>query len=260
MLVSCDLPSQHINCYLSIRKMDNYIKLRKEFIRVSQCHIDTEALKQLKHFYSYDISNRLMDYINDFECFIGILEKRRILGYDQILPLKFISETFVKDPILDEMLERYDTCFRSCLPVSLYNYYADDNVLPDFESLSTQENLKGASSLTCHAPRFENGGTKISKSLGDSEDKLQGKILTGVSEQLGYYWKDVARLLDLREHEINAIDAKYHPNLKKKSYEALKFFMEKNASDKKCWKLKLCRALDTARRRDLKEMVEDILY
>lgn len=73
---------------------------------------------------------------------------------------------------------------------------------------------------------------------------------------MGTYWQDVARQLDVRECEIDKIEAQYNCDLTVKAYTALKIFARDGNPDN--WQQKLRKALEKARRKDLAELVEEL--
>ncbi|XP_074103505.1 fas-associated death domain protein isoform X2 [Cotesia typhae] len=85
---------------------------------------------------------------------------------------------------------------------------------------------------------------------------LQAKIFYLVSDNIGRYWRDLARILGVKEAHIDSIELKDIP-IKDKSFQTLEIFISRCLG---CdWETKLIRSLDTVRRRDLAEMVQDIL-
>lgn len=44
-------------------------------------------------------------------------------------------------------------------------------------------------------------------------------VLNRVSDRIGNRWRDMARNLDIREFDIDALDAKYPRDLKEKAYQ-----------------------------------------
>ncbi|XP_033219312.1 uncharacterized protein LOC117174232 isoform X4 [Belonocnema kinseyi] len=95
------------------------------------------------------------------------------------------------------------------------------------------------------------------------EEKWQGNefrdlyenALKRISERIGNRWRDMARNLDIREYDIDAIDAKYERDLKEKAYQAL--IVAQAESDPRRWKSNLMRALVEARRKDLADWIDE---
>ncbi|XP_044590136.1 uncharacterized protein LOC123268797 isoform X2 [Cotesia glomerata] len=85
---------------------------------------------------------------------------------------------------------------------------------------------------------------------------LQAKIFHLVSDNIGRYWRDLARILDVKEAHIDSIELKDIP-VKDKSFQTLEIFISRCLG---CdWEKKLIQSLNTIRRRDLAEMVQDVL-
>ncbi|XP_015605872.1 uncharacterized protein LOC107272838 isoform X1 [Cephus cinctus] len=350
--------------------MEKYKQLRESFLKISELHIDNITLNELKLKYKYCInSNRTMGYIKDLEFLIRVLEKRTILRYNNIEPLKYISTQYVKDPALDLILSKYDTeiktmeyspFYKSCSQQSgknllsrtpsqnsishtnASNYYMENNENPvlkpllsnpcyhtmlmnenmsvhikfqraithlksinilyyvgllliiiiiiilfflviyikdsspipsmqitNFDSVRYMPNityvsvtmvesrLPQSTALPTYDPvelQTQYDPVPITGSSFNKKEQIQRKVFLRISEELGRFWRDLARHLNIRESEIDAIESQTNLDLKNKAYEALKIFASR--SDDDSWKSDLLRALDNSRRKDIREMVE----
>ena len=102
----------------------DYTHLRGQFLLISKPHLRAEDLNELKSYYTNVINSvRVYDYITSVEQLLRILEKRNVLAYDKIEPLKYISYKYIRDPELERLLRDYECKIvgRSALP--LYNVY-----------------------------------------------------------------------------------------------------------------------------------------
>ncbi|XP_048510532.1 uncharacterized protein LOC105687548 isoform X1 [Athalia rosae] len=98
----------------------------------------------------------------------------------------------------------------------------------------------------------------VMQGLSEQEKAIQSMVFLRVSDRLGRYWRDVARYLNVKESDIDKIEAQYNTDLKEKAHAALKIFAAE--SDTNSWQKNLKIALEQARRKDLKELVEDLLF
>ncbi|KAL6439989.1 hypothetical protein ACFW04_002975 [Cataglyphis niger] len=190
--------------------IEKYSALRQEFLSQAEPFIDSKALDELKFNYMHNIdSKRKLSKVTDLQTLIRLLEKRDIVSYDKIEPLRYITKTFVGDLNLENKLHDYENWLKTMPTLHLCNMYQSDEVL------------------------------------------LQLK------DRLGRSWRDVARHLDIRECEIDAVQSKYPFDLKEQSYEILRIYISQ--SDTERWAINLIRALEKGRRKDLKELVEELV-
>ncbi|XP_015605874.1 fas-associated death domain protein isoform X3 [Cephus cinctus] len=232
--------------------MEKYKQLRESFLKISELHIDNITLNELKLKYKYCInSNRTMGYIKDLEFLIRVLEKRTILRYNNIEPLKYISTQYVKDPALDLILSKYDTEIKTMEYSPFYKSCSQQSVT------MVESRLPQSTALPTYDPvelQTQYDPVPITGSSFNKKEQIQRKVFLRISEELGRFWRDLARHLNIRESEIDAIESQTNLDLKNKAYEALKIFASR--SDDDSWKSDLLRALDNSRRKDIREMVE----
>lgn len=86
--------------------------------------------------------------------------------------------------------------------------------------------------------------------------KKKDRIMRTVVGEIGSFWKDLARSLNIREHVIDEIDHN-HKTLATKA----KKMMEKydSLADKQKWFFVLCDSLDRIHRRDLVNTLQKIM-
>ncbi|XP_015519912.2 uncharacterized protein LOC107224395 isoform X1 [Neodiprion lecontei] len=99
--------------------------------------------------------------------------------------------------------------------------------------------------------------SSYSQTQPEDQQKIMYTVFNGVSEAVGKSWRDVARYLDVREGDIDRIDTQFNSDSKEKAFAALKIFAAK--SDLRCWSINLKNALEKARRKDLRNLVDDLL-
>ncbi|XP_057337436.1 fas-associated death domain protein isoform X2 [Microplitis mediator] len=238
-----------------------YSHLKQKFLDISSLHITCTNLDTIKLSYNRDIySKRATDDIKDLAGLLKILENRSVLSYNKIEPLKEIATTYVKDPVLDKIIKDYEDQLHSHQTLPLFNVYKCRSALAASTSTelgSTQPEHRSTS--TYHETRYV---TTSSYNLPIPDAKtlrltdLQTKILYRISENIGRYWRDLARILNVKEAEIDSIDLK-DGAIKDKSFESLKIFLSR--CEPCNWQRKLIRSLEFIRRKDLAEMVEDLL-
>ncbi|XP_076753506.1 fas-associated death domain protein [Xylocopa sonorina] len=228
----------------NIMKTDNeYLSLCEEFLFVVQHHLDQSTLNSLKEYYAPCInSNRKLSQIKDIRALLKVLEKRDALSYDNIEPLLYISNNFLNHCEIQSKLNDYLNYLKNIQYPTSYNMYRERN---------TNKHKK---SKTLN---ITESTTQTNKCNDEHETALQQMLLSCISERIGRAWRDTVRYLDVPEYQIDAIQIKYPLDLKEQSYEALKLFMYQYSNVD--WKIKLIHALEKARRRDLKELVERLI-
>ncbi|XP_070151487.1 fas-associated death domain protein isoform X1 [Polyergus mexicanus] len=248
--------------------LEKYRVLRQEFLKQAVPFIDSKALDELKLNYMHDIdSKRKLSKVTDLQTLIRLLEKRDIVSYDKIEPLQYISKTFVGDPNLETRLHDYENWLRTMPTLHLCNMYQNDEVFYSISSIL--ESLSSSNLSQSTIGRSAESFSQITQTLHcclEQEERnnlnerrklLQQTVLLQLKDRLGRSWRDVARHLDIRECEIDAVQSKYPFDLKEQSYEILRLYISQ--SDMERWAINLIRALEKGRRKDLKELVEELV-
>ncbi|XP_011160758.1 fas-associated death domain protein isoform X2 [Solenopsis invicta] len=250
--------------------LEKYSLLRQDFLNIAEPFIDSNVLDQLKRNYAHEIdSKRKLSQIKDLKTFIRLLEKRNIVSYSNIEPLWYISKTYIHKPDLDNKLQDYENWLKNLtMPLlSLYDIYQKDET-SEFTSLESacsshhnlsQSSIRGSSTiLSSNIPQTLHCNQKtIRQNVHDLKiDKLQNEVIVKIQDRMGRYWRDIARHLGIRECDIDAIQNKYPYDSRDQSREMLLIYTKQ--SDMEQWAINLIRALEKARRRDLKEIVEEL--
>ncbi|XP_046747694.1 uncharacterized protein LOC124412108 [Diprion similis] len=134
------------------------------------------------------------------------------------------------------------------------NSYAGNNLNKKTEIQSTAEREKYQLYSATSDPVMYSSNLQT---LPHDQQRIMYMVFHRVSEALGKSWRDVARYLDVREADIDQIDAQFNSETKEKAFAALKIFADK--SDLPYWPKNLKDALEKARRKDLRNLVEDLL-
>lgn len=242
-----------------------YSSLRTRYLCLVEGRIDDTILSNLKTNYSHVIkSNRMLDYIRNLGDLIRVLEKRDFLRFDRIKPLYDIQEQFVKDDNINEILRQYSAKLKTLPQPELINMYNKPNVLSEQETTASNHSRSTENTSRLHSylpattvsnPQYPTVCPTRDTSVTDL--KLQMEIISKLSERLGRSWRDVARHLGITESMIESIQAKHSLDLKEQSFDALRICIGNNGNS---WKINLLRALERARRKDLKELVEEMLF
>lgn len=107
--------------------LEKYNVLRQEFLSKAELFIDSKLLDELKLYYMRNIdSKRKLSKVADLQTLIRLLEKRNIVSYDQIEPLRYISKRFITDPSLESKLQDYENWVKTMPQLHLYNMYQSD--------------------------------------------------------------------------------------------------------------------------------------
>ncbi|XP_015123843.1 fas-associated death domain protein isoform X3 [Diachasma alloeum] len=240
-----------------LSRQSRFSELKEHFIDISGPHVTGEVLESLKEYYSGIIqSKRDKDRVKNIAGLLRILERRDVLRYDSIEPLKEIAKECIRDRILIETLTCYDAEIKTELPLPAINHY----------KYSVEGSSQSSSRSQTHAVNFYPNQTSLPvvpyatpsapTSSGPVSD-VQERVFQRLSENLGKYWRDLARFLNVKECEIDAINEKTYLGTKEKAYEALLIF--KSRCDSCNWKIKMQQALEKARRKDLAEMINEIM-
>ncbi|XP_049942262.1 fas-associated death domain protein [Schistocerca serialis cubense] len=203
--------------------INTYIQLKESIISKSN-YVSPPELNNFVLEYAQIInSKRRCSSIKNLEELICLLEKRDYISPDNVKPLLCIRDR-IRDP---QRLHSF-----SNNGDSISNGIDDDFY-----------------------------GRQMSNSTESQNDvfrtrSLPPRVLELVSEEIGRKWKDLARQLGLREGKMNEIEARYPNNLKERVYACLAMFQENNPDG---MEKKLLKALEKARRKDLRDQVEAIL-
>ncbi|XP_012540284.1 fas-associated death domain protein [Monomorium pharaonis] len=248
--------------------LEKYSLLRQDFLSIAEPCVNNDVLNQLKHNYAHEIdSKRKLSQIKDLKTFIRILEKRDVMSYCNIEPLWFISKKYVNKPDLDSKLQDYENWLEKNAPLlSLYDTYQSDKTSECTGSESTCNSMYNLyqSSIGGSSTTLSNYSTETlhcnpkQEQYNKKRELLQNTVILQIKDRLGRSWRDVARHLGIRECEIDAAQSKYPYDLKEQSYEILKLYISQ--SDTEQWAINLLHALEKGRRKDLKELVEKIIF
>ncbi|XP_063985104.1 fas-associated death domain protein isoform X3 [Diachasmimorpha longicaudata] len=238
-----------------LSRQSKFTELIQYFVEISAPHVTGEVLEMIKEYYSGVIdSKRDRARVKDIAGLLRILEKRDVLRYDSIEPLKQIAIQCIRDTILIQRLDCYEAEIKNERPLLPINHY----------KYSVWGSSQGSSSQS-HAVNFYPNETPLPvfpytalspPTSGRPISAVQEQVFQRLSENLGKYWRDVARFLNVKEYEIDAIDEKTHLSPKERAYEALLIFISRCNYN---WKVKIQQALEKARRKDLAEMINEIM-
>ncbi|XP_076247115.1 fas-associated death domain protein isoform X2 [Calliopsis andreniformis] len=222
-------------------------------LSAAQLHVDESVLRILKEYYAnYINSNRKLSQIRDLRTLLKVLEKRDILSYSNVDPLYHISN-YLNDLQVQQHIQDYKLYLQNTAHSSFCDMYKKTNGHETKIKNSTSQSKVEDIELKDQSVYEE----KKQATCSEQEEMLQQMILLQVSERIGRSWRDTVRFLGIPEYQIDVIQNKYPFDLKEQSYEALKLCISQYSTDN--WKLSLLQALEKARRRDLKELVEKLI-
>lgn len=240
-----------------------YNYLREEFLSAAQFHITEGILEVLKEYYKqYINSNRKLSQIKDLRTLLKVLEKRDCLSYINVEPLYYISNNFLNDFQMGKKIEDYKFHVQKVQIVPFINMYQKISVNKEKDETELSNVIKcstSQSNVITSDPKYQASQSCIEshKTALDEKAILQQRLFLQISERIGRSWRDTARYLNIPEYQIDEIQCKYPCNLKEQSLEALKLYVSQY--DTGSWELNLIRALEKARRRDLKELAEKFI-
>ncbi|XP_046466226.1 fas-associated death domain protein isoform X2 [Neodiprion pinetum] len=270
-----------------MEQYEQYIALRKEFLSEAKLYLTRSDVIALKIRHQQAINSvRTYESIENIEQLVRVLEKRGVIRYDKIQLLKNIAQNFPHHSVINTKFNKYMAWLENYTPYPPEtNLYQCSNVhyIPEPSAPPSQVVNPGFAegSRIPYARNDPNKETEIrntpdrqnyqwypstsesvmyssySQTQPEDQQKIMYTVFNGVSEAVGKSWRDVARYLDVREGDIDRIDTQFNSDSKEKAFAALKIFAAK--SDLRCWSINLKNALEKARRKDLRNLVDDLL-
>lgn len=227
-----------------------YQQLRDEFIAISKIHITSEILEEIKNTYAHEInSKRQISSIKDLKKLIQVLEKRAVLSYDDIKVFRYIQKTYINVSDLEYKLKDYEDRFKSLNSTPNCNMYLFDNA-----NSSTNRNQQTYNQINSLDDTENTSNVNHRNNYKITE--LQRTVILKIYENLGRSWKSVCRYMGLKEYQIDEIQNRYPYNLKEQSFQGLHICISQNDPG---WKINLLNALEKSRRKDIKEIAEEVL-
>lgn len=96
------------------RCISRYNNLREKFLTTASLHVKNIELNELKIFYNNVInSKRESERIKDLGGLLKILERRAVLDWKSIEPIKQIADEIVKDRQLNQEIQYYQNNLKS---------------------------------------------------------------------------------------------------------------------------------------------------
>ncbi|XP_046466234.1 fas-associated death domain protein isoform X3 [Neodiprion pinetum] len=249
-----------------MEQYEQYIALRKEFLSEAKLYLTRSDVIALKIRHQQAINSvRTYESIENIEQLVRVLEKRGVIRYDKIQLLKNIAQNFPHHSVINTKFNKYMAWLENYTPyppeTNLYQCsngsripYArnDPNKETEIRNTPDRQNYQWYPS-TSESVMY----SSYSQTQPEDQQKIMYTVFNGVSEAVGKSWRDVARYLDVREGDIDRIDTQFNSDSKEKAFAALKIFAAK--SDLRCWSINLKNALEKARRKDLRNLVDDLL-
>ncbi|XP_031779218.1 fas-associated death domain protein isoform X2 [Nasonia vitripennis] len=248
--------------------MQKYTELLQDFSAISQAYINQETLDKLKARYKETInSKRVLENIVNIDSLLKVLEKRGVLQYNEISVLHQIAE-IVQNSSIDDLIVNYEHWSTENFTTEINDLYSCA-IVPGVEQQTNASSNKFEPKMPLFRPNVNleysaNHSSVYSSttpvSHADREKEIQSLVVNRISRKIGRYWADVSRRLNIEEAYIEDIENRYieetHSH-EKMFKEALKiYFSEKNSN----WKRDLMTALESSKRKDLKEEVEKMVY
>ncbi|XP_013141311.1 PREDICTED: fas-associated death domain protein isoform X2 [Papilio polytes] len=216
--------------------LTNYSHLKQQIIlSAGQSDKHSQILGVLKEYYKDEIdSPRRYENINTIGELMRVLEIRDILSEDNVMPLKEVASRLSNNR---ELLRKIDIYESTHVQRGFINQYVDQ-----------QHNHS--------TPKNETIETINSNPLGNMSKRKKERILETITEEIGIFWRDLARNLKIRECVIDEIDLN-NRNLSIKAEKLLEAYEHK--ADPQRWFFVLCEALEKARRKDISRSLQDIM-
>ncbi|KAL4706542.1 hypothetical protein ACJJTC_015740 [Scirpophaga incertulas] len=212
--------------------LKDYNKLKQEAILTfGRCHRHSQLLSSLKEIFRNDINSpRRYEQLTTIGELLKILEIRDVLSENNVEPLKQIA---IHIPNNKELLQNINEYELTHTPVEYINF-----------NESTPNAVQN----------------KIVECVGHNDtneviDKRKQRIIEEVTENIGTFWRDLARSLGIKERDIEEIN-KNQKLTDSKATDVMNLYLKK--ADKQTWFLDLCEALESSRRKDLANKLKKI--
>ncbi|XP_021194122.1 uncharacterized protein LOC110378975 [Helicoverpa armigera] len=194
----------------------------------------SEILSSLKEFFRDSINSvRRFEQITSIGHLLRVLEIRDLLSEDNVECLKNIA---LRLPNSQDVMQRITDYERCHVPREYGNYY----------TASTQNQKKEPEdSFITSSPLTSN----LSK-------RKKQRIFETIIEEIGSFWRDLARNLKIRECVIDDIDFQ-NKTLAIKATKIMEAYEYK--ADPQRWFFVLCDALEKTRRKDLVRSIQEIM-
>ncbi|KAJ8732765.1 hypothetical protein PYW07_015364 [Mythimna separata] len=206
--------------------MTDYRELKEYIVfSVGTNERHSEILSSMKEFFRDTINSiRRFEQITTIRQLLKVLEVRDLLSEDNVDCLKSIA---LKLPNSHEVLEKISHYENNHLPKEYGNYYSSP---PQSQRKEAEDSFM------------------TSSPLGSLSKRKRQRILDTIIQEIGSFWRDLARNLKIRECDIDYIDFQN----KTLAIKATKL-MEKydDVADPQRWFFVLCDALERSRRKDL---------
>lgn len=215
--------------------LSEYAQLKQYIIfSVGSNERHSEIISSMKEFFRDSINSvRKFEQINNINQLLKILEIRDVLSEDNVECLKNIA---MKLPNSRDVLQKIADYEKEHVPREYANYYA-----------AKPQDLKKKGSEDSY----------ISTSpLSNMSKRKKQRIFDTITQEIGSFWRDLARNLQIREWVIDDIDFQ-NQTLHVKATKLLEVYDSK--ADPQRWFFILCEALEKSRRKDLVRSIQDIM-
>ncbi|XP_063379136.1 fas-associated death domain protein isoform X2 [Cydia fagiglandana] len=223
--------------HASLRTMATTYSKLKELItlRVSMSDMHSQILHAMKGLYQNDINSaRRYEQITTIGQLLKVLELRDVLSEENILPLQVLAQRL---PDNMEVMNSI-TCYEPNPGLKQnINQYAEEEI---------------QQTVLPKPPPKENQDSAFSDGLCE---KKRERITETIVEEIGSYWRNLARYLGIQEWRIDEIQCNGKP-IEEKAAEIMEMY--KKRSDRKKWFFDLLEALEKSRRRELCKKIRDI--
>ncbi|XP_068630836.1 fas-associated death domain protein [Battus philenor] len=212
-----------------------YSHLKNQIVlSAGQSDKHAQMLSTLKEYYKDEIdSPRRYENINSIGQLLKILEIRDVLSEDDVNPLKEIVSRLPNNRDLLRKIENYES---TLVPMDCTNYYVVDR----HKNKSFHEPIESINNNPC----------------GSISKKKMERIYTKIQEEIGTFWRDLARNLKIRECDIDDID-NTNTKISQKVSKLLDIYEYR--ADPQRWFFVLCDALEKSRRKDLSRSLQEIM-
>lgn len=205
--------------------------------------------------FSSNLSVRQRSLIQDINALFDALSRLNLGSIHNLWAFTKISE-YLKDPELGKLIAdvaQLDIPDENQCAIgrNLYAYRRNNRLKPAFVGKNIDDDPPGQS-----APA---GPSKLYTQSGSSSEKrLQFVIFDVMAKELGKRWRDLGRVLEFHEAELDEFEEHNGRDLRARIHEMMNVYSKRFNSTEEMIK-DLCTALEQARRVDLRKKVQQVV-
>ncbi|XP_073951471.1 fas-associated death domain protein [Choristoneura fumiferana] len=214
-----------------------YVKLKDLItLKVGMSEMHSSVIQAMKVLYKKQINSiRRFEQIETVGQLLKVLEKRDVLSEEDILPLKVLAQQLPYNTDILKDIAEYEESYAPRKPLNQYVVKKEQQVVEQNE------------------PPAVVG--KYSSFRDGLSDARRDRVIETVTEEIGPYWRNLARYLGIHEYKIDEIQC-LSITQAEKAMQIMEIYRAR--ADRQKWFFDLMDALEKAHRRDLSDTIKKI--